>query len=415
MRRLAILAACAPLLLFALTARADPSPPSPPSRAVVEAYTRYELLEPGSGKFRILYEVTQTRAGARHFFNPIRKGSVSTDEQVTDLASGRPLRFEIVDGRTAQAEEPDADPSYEYISVTLARPVPQGGEGRILIAKTYQDATSYFTDGSDIVFSRPLGVKRNSVVLPAGYRLVSCNYPSQVRTESDGRVQVSFWNATPAPAPLIVRARKGAPAPEPSSQKIAERAHQDLAIVYSLRDPETHAFDLYHDLTEDRPGMDHHVNVVRAGSKAADPSARILDTGVVLKPEPIHGAAAIAAAHLDPTQLPRDLGPDSDVIVFRFRPLQPHESVRLRISETYTDPERYRLIGDELYWRRSFGRAADAMILPKGWTLTGSSIPAAVTETEDGRTRLDFINGRPDEIDVLVTARRAVPEDDSRP
>lgn len=399
----------APLLLLAPAAWADPSPPSPPSMAVVEAYTRYELLEPGSGKFRILYEVTQTRAGARHFFNPIRKGSVSTDETVTDLASGQPLHFEIVDGKVAQAEEPDADPTYEYISVTLARPVPKDGEGRILIAKTYQDATSYFTDGSDIVFSRPLGVKRNSVVLPAGYRLVSCNYPSQVRTEADGRVQISFWNATPAQAPLIVRARRGAPPPASSSQQIDERAHQDLAIVYSLRDPETHSFDLYHDLTEDRPGMDHHINVVRTGSKASNPAARILDTGEELKPQPIHGAAAIQAAHLDPTQLPGDLGPESDIIVFRFKPLKQHETVRLRISETYTDPDRYKLIGDELYWHRSFGRAADAMILPKGWTLTGSSIPASVTQTDDGRTRLDFINGRPDEIEVLVTARRIAP------
>jgi hypothetical protein len=406
MRRFLALAACAPLLLLARPAAADPSPPAPPSLAVVEAYTRYELLEPGSGKFRILYEVTQTRAGARHFFNPIRKGSVSTDETVTDLASGQPLHFEIVDGKVAQAEEPDADPTYEYISVTLARPVPRDGEGRILIAKTYQDATSYFVDGSDIVFSRPLGVKRNSVVLPAGYRLVSCNYPSQVRTEADGRIQVSFWNATPAQAPVIVRARKGAPAPAPSSQKIGERAHEDLSIVYFLQQPETHSFDLSHDLTEDRPGMDHHINVVRTGSKASNPAARILDTGEVLEPEPIHGAAAIAAAHLDPTQLPDRIEPDGDIIVFRFKPLKPHESVRLRISETYTDPERYKLIGDELYWHRSFGRAADAMVLPKGWTLTGVSIPAAVSETDDGRTRLDFINGRPDEIDVLLTARR---------
>jgi hypothetical protein len=397
---------CAPLVLLAPAAWADPSPPSPPSMAVVEAYTRYELQGPGSGKFRILYEVTQTRAGAKHFFNPIRKGSISTEESVTDLASGQPLKFEVVDGKAAQAEEPDADPGSEYIAVTLARPVPKDGEGRILIAKTYEDRTSYFTDGGDIVFSRPLGVKRNSVVLPAGYRLVSCNYPSQVRTEADGRVQVSFWNATPAQAPVIVRARKGTAPPAPSSQRIGERAHQDLAIVYSLRDPETHSFDLYHDLTEDRPGMDHHINVVRTGSRASNPAARILDTGEALKPEPIHGAAAIQAAHLDPTQLPDKLEPDGDIIVFRFKPLKPHESVRLRISETYTDPDRYKLIGDELYWHRSFGRAADAMILPKGWTLTGASIPAAVTETEDGRTRLDFINGRPDEIDVLVTARR---------
>jgi len=352
--------------------------------------------------------VTQTRAGARHFFNPIRKGSVSTDETVTDLASGKPLHFEIVDGKVARAEEPDADPGSQYIQVDLARPVPKDGEGRMLIDKTYADATSYFVDRGDIVFSRPLGVKRNGVVLPKGYRLVSSNYPAQVIEEADGRVMVSFWNATPTSAPVIVRARPGAPeASAPSAVKLSERARQDLAITYFLQQPETHAFDLFHDLTETRTGMDHHINVVRSGSKASNPAARILDTGEELKPEPIHGAAAIAAARLDPTQLPEKLEADGDVIVFRFQPLKPKESVRLRISETYTDPERYKIVDGQLYWHRSFGRAADAMVLPKGWVLTNCSIPATVSETDDGRTRLDFINGRPDEIDVVVTARRA--------
>lgn len=410
MVRLFALAACGQLLLLAAPALAQAQVPldAPPSMAAVEAYTRYELLAPGSGSFRISYEVTQTRTGARHFFNPIRKGSAASDEQVTDLASGRPLDFKIVDGKVAQAEEPDADPTYEYISVTLARPVPKDGEGRILIEKTYADAKSYFVQGGDLVFSRTLGIKRNSVVLPAGYRLTASNYPAQVIEQADGRIAVSFWNATPPEAPLVIRARTGAPAPLSSSVKLVERAHQDLAITYFLQQPETHSFDLFHDLTETRTGMDHHINVVRTGSKASNPAARNLDTGEALKPEPMHGLA-ITKAGLDPTQLPDDIGPDSDIIVFRFGALKPKQSIRLRISETYTDPERYKLVGDELVWHRSFGRAANAIVLPKGWTLTNCSIPAAVTQTEDGRTRLDFINGRPDDIDVQLTARRIGP------
>src|SRR3990170_2219762 len=65
-------------------------------------YTRYELLAPGSGKFRILYEVTATTAGATHFFNPIRRGSVASDERVTDLVTGRALDFDVVNGRVAR-------------------------------------------------------------------------------------------------------------------------------------------------------------------------------------------------------------------------------------------------------------------------------------------------------------------------
>ena len=74
--------------------------------------------------------------------------------------------------------------------------------------------------------------------------------------------------------------------------------------------------------------------------------------------------------------------------------------------ETYTDSARYRLDGDMLVWDRSFGRPANAVVLPAGWYVTNSTIPATVSETADGRVRLDFINQRPDEIDVFLTARR---------
>ncbi|MGE0462837.1 MAG: hypothetical protein AB7Q16_15855, partial [Vicinamibacterales bacterium] len=53
-------------------------------------YTRYELLAPGTGQFRILYDVTATTAGAPYFYTVIRKGSVATDERVVDSATGQP-------------------------------------------------------------------------------------------------------------------------------------------------------------------------------------------------------------------------------------------------------------------------------------------------------------------------------------
>ena len=67
--------------------------------------------------------------------------------------------------------------------------------------------------------------------------------------------------------------------------RLAERAHQSRDIVYFLQPPETHAFDLYHDYTESRPGVDRYLNVVRKGSAASAPSARSLDTGEVLTVE----------------------------------------------------------------------------------------------------------------------------------
>jgi len=92
--------------------------------------------------------------------------------------------------------------------------------------------------------------------------------------------------------------------------------------------------------------------------------------------------------------------------VIDFAPVKKGQSVRLRISETYTDPSRYGLVDGQLVWHRSFGRPANDVVLPEGWYLTDSSIPAVIRPEPDGRTRLEFINPRPDSIDVILKARR---------
>lgn len=194
-------------LSFAVSVRELPAQVAAQTDA--DAYTRYELLAPGSAKFRIIYEITATTAGATKYFNPIRRGSIATDESVTDRMTGQPLKFEVVKGDVARAGGVrGADSTGEYIMVHLSRPVPTGGEQRILIDKTYEDATSYIAGGDTIVFTRPLGIKKNSVVLPAGYELTSVNYPSQVRQEADGRIQVSFINIGTAQVPYVVKGRR---------------------------------------------------------------------------------------------------------------------------------------------------------------------------------------------------------------
>ena len=57
-------------------------------------------------------------------------------------------------------------------------------------------------------------------------------------------------------------------------------------------------------------------------------------------------------------------------------------------------------------FERSLGRTRNSVVLPAGWYLTASSIPAVVRETSDGRIRLDFMNGRPDSIDVYIKGRK---------
>src|SRR5205814_4588717 len=161
-----------------------------------DEYSEYALLAPDTASFKILYDVTSTTSGATTYFNPIRKGSEASDEAVYDMMTGQALKFEQVTGTEARATGmPTADLDTDYIRVHLARPVPaDGGQARIRIIKTYKDAKSYFAQGDGIVFDRPLGIRRNVIVLPAGYQLTECNVPSQVLPAPDGRLRVSFMH-----------------------------------------------------------------------------------------------------------------------------------------------------------------------------------------------------------------------------
>jgi hypothetical protein len=397
---------------------------SAPKQTETNEYTRYELLAPETASFKISYEVTATTPGARYFYNPIRKGSVATDESVIDSMTGDSLKFEVMSGAEARKDplmsEAEADAS--FIKVSLARPVPADGQGRILILKTYKDAKSYYREGDTIIFNRPLSIKRNKVVLPAGYEVVGCNVPSQILQEPDGRIAISFLNAGSGEAPLILRAKLGAQvgpsgAPRPPTQlrswespfqgetersRLSERAHQDRDIVYFLQQPETHAFSLYHDYTESHEGADKYLNVVREGSTVSGPSAYILDTGEKLPTKMMTGAD-LTAAKIDAGE---PVAPATQVVLIPFPPVKKGQSIRLRISETYTAPTSYRLDGDELVLDRSLGRPRNAVVLPAGWYLTASAVPATITQLPDSRVRLDFWNGRPDSVDVLIKAKR---------
>jgi hypothetical protein len=186
--------------------------------------------------------------------------------------------------------------------------------------------------------------------------------------------------------------------------RLVERAAQTREIVYFLQQPETHAFSLYHDYTETNPKVGQYLNVVRAGSRVSNPSAIDLDTGAPLDTKILTGAELAGSG----IQSEEPVSPTTEVVVIRFPPPPAGGSVRLRISETYSDPARYRMDGEDLIWDRAFGRARNAVVLPSGWRLTHSSIPAVVSLTDDGRIRLDFVNPRPDQIDVLIVAKRRV-------
>ncbi len=394
------------------------------SQTTDDDYTRYELLDPATQSFRILYEVTATKPGTLNYYNALRKGSEHKVDSVKDLRTGKNLQWSIVSGTDAKkAGYLEADESGEYLQVKLARAIANNSEYRLLIDKTYKDTKSYFTENDRIVFERSLGIKRNSIVLPYGYEIIKCNYPVQVSMESSGRIKASYINAGPVAVPLRIEGRKLPTTVNLKVEKkeyeyksgtgrdkskarinyeVPERAHQTREIVYFMQQPETHSFRLYHDYTETKVGTKNYLNVVRAGSKASNPSAKNLDTGETLKVETLKGNQLAEKG----IELEEAVTPETEVIVIWYNAVQKGQSTRLRIEETYTDPNRFLMNGDEFVWDRSFGRPHNTVILPAGWFLTANAIPATINNTEDGKISLYYLNDDPDEIDVFIKGRK---------
>jgi hypothetical protein len=139
---------------------------------------------------------------------------------------------------------------------------------------------------------------------------------------------------------------------------------------------------------------------VRSGSKASNPSAFCLDNGMPLKVETLVGNS-IKEKGID---IGSDFSHTAEAIVIWFDPVKKGASTRIRIEETYTDPNRYLTSNEELVWDRSFGRVHNTVVLPAGWWLTASAIPATVFLNDEGLVSLYFLNDGPDDIDVFLKA-----------
>jgi len=351
-------------------------------------FTLYDLQPPDTHQFAITYDVTQAKEGAEVFDNPIRAGAVATKERVIARATGEELKFEVVEGK--------------YIRVHLPRPVPKGGETRIRIFKTYTDDKSYFVKDGQLVFDRPLGIKRNVILLPKGWDLVGCASPGMVSTDADGRVRVSVFNDRDDQLPVKCVAAPAlgrAPASE-----VSHRAEQDREISYWLLDPSTHQFRISHDFTVTRAGQKSVHSFVRKGS-VVSPDAKItdLDTGKVLATRTVSGKEVNALGYY-----PEPADPESVVVQGDLdREIAAGQSARVRVEETYTDPVGYTIVDGLLVWKRTLGRPFNEVTLPAGWLLTSVNTPATITRDDKGRTKLRFINIRNEELSVTIRARPA--------
>jgi hypothetical protein len=340
-------------------------------------YTQYELLEPGGAQFAITYFLTERRAGSIFILNQTRSGSAGSDISVFDPRTGKPLKFDYLSGEELARDGTPGrfDPAEHYIRARLAAPVPEGGEGRVKILKTYKDEKSYYVEGDDVVFKRSLGIARNAIVLPKGYRLVSSNVAAQMFTLPDGRLKISFEHAHGYAADVTIRGRKGSPLPTGSIH--SEQSFDFTKVLYDFA--EGGAVKVTREIIVSVPGP---TAFVPNQMSASDVVVIDVDTG---KPLELKGGREGRVAQL-------------------LEPIAgPGQSARLRLTGTMKN--RYVVTDGQFSWDARIDEPRGVFLLPSGFDLVSISVPATVSMQQDGRVAMQVYAGA--EVTLPVTIRAA--------
>lgn len=346
-------------------------------------HTEYNLLDPATHQFHIVYYLNQRQVGATTLLNQTRSGSEGSDVSVRDPQTGQPLKFEYKTGEelAAAGEAGRLSPAEHYIRAFLPRPVPEGGEGRVRIEKTYLDEKSYYAQGEDIVFARSLGIGRNAIVLPRGYTLVSSNVAGQVMALSDGRLKVAFENINTYAADVTIRGRKST-ASLASNIAVVERAFDFAKTLYDLGSPDTHRVSVRHEYVETRRGARASLEFL-ARHRLTDAVITDMDTGAVMDGVDFAGRTVRLAVPITTDG----------------------QSAHLRIAGVEADPN-YRVDAGQLSWTRTLHEPRTTILLPAGWEVTAISTPATVTTTRDGRVAIQVYNPRLEPTAIAIRAVR---------
>lgn len=182
-------------------------------RAYQDREILYELQEPQSHAFRITHDYTERKEGAAYYFNIVRAGSHVSNPESIDLDTGEPLKWEVLLGKQVKERKlplANINDDNEVVVTYLARPVAPGFSTRLRLKETYTDPKSLYLDGEELVWDRSFGRLRNTVVLPAGWRLTTLASPGVIQTLPDGRVSVYVVNPRNDDVRVYLRARRRA-------------------------------------------------------------------------------------------------------------------------------------------------------------------------------------------------------------
>ncbi|HEY3884024.1 MAG TPA: hypothetical protein VGL62_02360, partial [Vicinamibacterales bacterium] len=339
-----------------------------------DAYTEYQILEPGSESFRLRYSPEQMRAGATELVNATRGGSEGSDVEVYDPRTGEALKF-------TYGPDPN-DPETHAIRATLPRPVPEGGIGRVLIYKTYKDPRTYTMNGNDIVWVRSLAGYRLGVILPKGFAFTSSNIAAQLTTTADGRLKLAFANPSGQSNPLTIHAHPTKTAFAPAAYE--DMFFDDVKTLYDLQAPESGRVNVQQTYSDYRKGDKGRLDAL-AYLPLQDVKVVDLDTAQALSVEKDRSGAFVK------------LG----VPITNDR-----QSAHLQITGTLANAG-YRVRDGELVFERTLHGLRNTVLLPAGWEISGVSQSATIG-MHDGRAFVSLINlNAENAYTVTIKARHA--------
>ncbi len=343
-----------------------------------DAYTEYEILEPGSDAFRIKFLPEETRAGATELVNATRGGSEGSGIEVYDPRTGEPLEFTYAQ----QGNDPDA----HAIRAKLPRPVPEGGIGRVLIYKTYKDPRTYMMNGEDIVWVRSLSGYRLGVVLPRGYAFVSSNVAAHLFTTAGGQLKLAFANPSGQANPVTIHARRTAAAfaPRPAPDVFFD----DIKTLYELDDPATGLIRVEQTYSDTRKGPRARLDALRY---LALQNLEVVDLDTAQPLTPVRDG-------------------QWQVVPLGVPIVNDRQSAHLRLRGTLKN-DGYRLDNGALVFERRLRGLRNTVVLPPGWELAASSQAGTIGTLRSAagpRTFVAFINlNAENEYDVTIRAHRA--------
>lgn len=351
-----------------------------------EAYTEYALLDdPATASFRIMYMPLEREPGARTLINGTRHGSDGGDIAVWDPRSGEALDFEYIGGEEAMKRKLRGRfrPEDHYIVARLTRPVPVGGEGRVVIEKTYKDARTYYSDGPNkIIWVRGLSPMRFGVILPEGYRLDSVNIASQLSTLADGRLKLALTSPSGGRSPITIRASKSSI--RLNQNREADQVFSDMKTLYDLDEPTTTRYRVEQTLSDARTGARARIDIA---DQLRLQNLRVIDLDT--------------AAELKVTE-----EGNSKFATLAAPVLTERQSAHLAISGV-VEGDGYRLEKDELIFTRALSGLRNTVWLPPGWEVSHISQPGTIGRF-DGRVFVAFIHVfAADGLDVQIRAQRA--------